>query len=107
MENVVLGGFDSSKPSENFRDLIVRLADCGSSTWHFFFLYPCPANLTYFIVSKPSTREITSLTYRSPEVHFGKSWTSSTDVWSWGIIVSELFFECLSRGALSNDIIYS
>ncbi|OJZ85070.1 hypothetical protein ASPFODRAFT_190922 [Aspergillus luchuensis CBS 106.47] len=71
-ENVVLGGFDSSKPSENFRDLIVGLADCGS-------------------ISKPSTREITSLTYRSPEVHFGKSWTSSTDVWSWGIILAQFF----------------
>ncbi|GLA58827.1 hypothetical protein AtubIFM54640_008934 [Aspergillus tubingensis] len=72
MENVVLGGFDSSKPNENFRDVIVRLADCGS-------------------VSKPSTREITSLTYRSPEVHFGRPWSSSTDVWSWGIILAQLF----------------
>ncbi|GKZ28934.1 hypothetical protein AbraIFM66950_001892 [Aspergillus brasiliensis] len=71
MENVVLGGFDSSKPNEDVRDLIVRLADCGS-------------------ISKPSTREITSLTYRSPEVHFGKPWTSSTDVWSWGIILAQL-----------------
>ncbi|PYH94291.1 kinase-like protein [Aspergillus ellipticus CBS 707.79] len=41
-------------------------------------------------VSKPSTREITSLTYRSPEVHFGKTWTTSTDVWSWGIILAQL-----------------
>ncbi|KAL3261673.1 hypothetical protein ABHI18_003550 [Aspergillus niger] len=71
MENVALGGFDPSKPNENVRDLIVRLADCGS-------------------ISKPFTREITSLTYRSPEVHFGKPWSSSTDVWSWGIILAQL-----------------
>ncbi|GKZ73022.1 hypothetical protein AnigIFM60653_005164 [Aspergillus niger] len=43
-----------------------------------------------YTVSKPSTREITSLTYRSPEVHFGKPWSSSTDVWSWGIILAQL-----------------
>lgn len=43
-----------------------------------------------YLVSKPSTtgREITPLTYRSPEVHFGKPWDQSTDIWSWGIIVS-------------------
>jgi hypothetical protein len=39
-------------------------------------------------VSKPGTREISALTYRSPEVHFRKPWHQSTDVWSWGIIVS-------------------
>ncbi|PYH29033.1 kinase-like protein [Aspergillus neoniger CBS 115656] len=44
-----------------------------------------------YTVSKPSTREITSLTYRSPEVHFGRPWSSSTDVWSWGIILAQLF----------------
>ncbi|KAK2768252.1 hypothetical protein FQN54_000104 [Arachnomyces sp. PD_36] len=71
MENVALGGFDRSKPNENVRDLIVRLADCGA-------------------ISKPSTREITPLTYRSPEVFFGKPWTQSTDVWSWGIILAQL-----------------
>ncbi|GKZ91495.1 hypothetical protein CBS63078_6349 [Aspergillus niger] len=43
-----------------------------------------------YTVSKPSTREITSLTYRSPEVHFGKPWSSSTDVWSWGVILAQL-----------------
>lgn len=31
MENIALGGFDTSKPNENIRELIVRLADCGSS----------------------------------------------------------------------------
>ncbi|PGG98582.1 CMGC protein kinase [Blastomyces parvus] len=71
MENVALGGFDHAKPSENIRELIVRLADCGS-------------------ITKSSTTEVTSLTYRSPEVHFGKSWTQSTDVWSWGIILAQL-----------------
>ncbi|RMJ27388.1 STYKc [Aspergillus sp. HF37] len=71
MENVALGGFDHSKPNENVRDLIVRLTDCGS-------------------ISKPSTREISSLTDRSPEAHFRKAWTQSTDVWSWGIILAQL-----------------
>ncbi|PYI07207.1 kinase-like protein [Aspergillus sclerotiicarbonarius CBS 121057] len=41
-------------------------------------------------VSNPSTRKITSLTYRSPEVHFQKPWNQSTDVWSWGIILAQL-----------------
>ncbi|KAK2764817.1 hypothetical protein FQN53_006945 [Emmonsiellopsis sp. PD_33] len=71
MENVALGGFNHSKPSENVREIIVRLADCGS-------------------ITKPSSREVTSLTYRSPEVHFGKPWAQSTDVWSWGIILAQL-----------------
>ncbi|RHZ56453.1 hypothetical protein CDV55_105419 [Aspergillus turcosus] len=71
MENVALGGFDHSQPNKNVCDLIVRLADCGA-------------------ISRPSTREITSVTYRSPEVYFGKSWTQSTDIWSWGIILAQL-----------------
>ncbi|CCF35287.1 hypothetical protein CH063_07107 [Colletotrichum higginsianum] len=43
-----------------------------------------------FSVSPPSDREITSLTYRSPEVHFGKPWDQSTDIWSWGVILAQL-----------------
>lgn len=39
------------------------------------------------VVSPPGTREISSLTYRSPEVYFGKPWDQSTDIWSWGIMV--------------------
>ncbi|GAD94514.1 conserved hypothetical protein [Paecilomyces variotii No. 5] len=69
METIALGGFNYSKPNDNARDFIVRLADCGA-------------------ISRPSTREITSITYRSPEVFFGKAWTESTDIWPWGIIVS-------------------
>lgn len=42
----------------------------------------------FYSVTKPSDGEITSLTYRSPEVYFGKPWGQSTDAWSWGIIVS-------------------
>lgn len=30
MENVAVSGFDHSKPNENVRDIIVRLADCGA-----------------------------------------------------------------------------
>ncbi|PYH71211.1 uncharacterized protein BO88DRAFT_423961 [Aspergillus vadensis CBS 113365] len=47
------------------------------------------ANLTCFIISKPSTREITPLTYRSPE---------STDVWSWGIIFLQAQVDLKSPG---------
>ncbi|KAI1913243.1 hypothetical protein LOZ12_001422 [Ophidiomyces ophidiicola] len=94
MENVALGRFDHSKPNENVRELIVRLADCGS-------------------ISKPSTKEVTSLTYRSPELHFGKPWTESTDVWSWGIILAQLLqaqvnhkspgmYDTISTGPLQN-----
>jgi hypothetical protein len=39
-------------------------------------------------VSSPGTQEISAFViYRSPEVHCGKSWDQSTDIWSWGIIV--------------------
>ncbi|KAI8945430.1 kinase-like domain-containing protein [Xylaria longipes] len=71
MENVGITGFDNDKPNENIREIIVRIADCGS-------------------ISEPGRREISSLTYRSPEVYFGKSWNQSTDIWSWGIILAQL-----------------
>lgn len=86
MENVALGGFDYSKPNDNVRNLIARLADCGASKCgSSAFLH---SGSDDYIVSKPSSREITSLTYRSPEVYFGKPWSQSTDIWFWGIIVS-------------------
>ncbi|KAG5302212.1 serine/threonine protein kinase [Histoplasma ohiense] len=69
MENVGMQGFENDRPNENIRNLIVRLSDCGA-------------------ISKPSQREVTSLTYRSPEIHFGKSWSQTCDIWSWGIIVN-------------------
>ncbi|KAK4146243.1 uncharacterized protein C8A04DRAFT_26061 [Dichotomopilus funicola] len=71
MENVGISGFDNEKPNENQRQIKVRLADLGA-------------------VSSPGTREISALTYRSPEVHFGKPWDQSTDIWSWGIILAQL-----------------
>lgn len=37
------------------------------------------SSLTNATVSQPSNREITSVTYRSPEVHFGKPWDQSAD----------------------------
>jgi protein kinase len=46
------------------------------------------SNIDLRLVSKPSDREITSLTYRSPEVYFKRPWNASTDIWSWGIVVS-------------------
>ncbi|KAJ9195966.1 hypothetical protein DTO164E3_6504 [Paecilomyces variotii] len=93
MENIALGGFDRSKPNGNVRDLIVRLADCGA-------------------ISRPSVGEITSVTYRSPEVYFGKAWNESTEIWSWGIILAQLLqaqvdfkspgmYDSISTGSLS------
>lgn len=38
-------------------------------------------------VQEPGLEEITSLTYRSPEVCFGRPWSQGTDIWSWGIMV--------------------
>ncbi|KAK3298002.1 uncharacterized protein B0H64DRAFT_474018 [Chaetomium fimeti] len=73
MENVGISGFDNEKPNENPREIRVRLADLGA-------------------VSNPGTREISALTYRSPEVHFGKAWDQSTDIWSWGTILAQLLF---------------
>ncbi|KAI1170679.1 kinase-like domain-containing protein [Nemania sp. FL0916] len=71
MENVGISGFDDEKPNENVREIIVRIADCGT-------------------VSEPGTRRISSLTYRSPEVYFGKPWDCTTDIWSWGVILAQL-----------------
>ncbi|TQN71775.1 Mitogen-activated protein kinase 8 [Colletotrichum shisoi] len=71
MENVGVGGFDAANPNPNVHEIIVRLMDLGS-------------------ISLPSDKEITSLTYRSPEVHFGKPWDQSADIWSWGVILAQL-----------------
>ncbi len=38
------------------------------------------------VPSKAGTREISALSYRSPEALFGEPWDYSTDVWSWGIV---------------------
>lgn len=70
MENVVLNGFCNDNPG-NVRSIIARLADCGA-------------------ITEPSDREITSITYRSPEVYYGKAWTTSADIWSWGIVLCHL-----------------
>lgn len=37
----------------------------------------------------PDRGEVTSITYRSPEVYFGKAWTSGIDIWAWGICSKE------------------
>ncbi|KAI0532635.1 hypothetical protein GGR58DRAFT_517579 [Xylaria digitata] len=94
MENIGITGFDNDKPNENIREIIVRIADCGS-------------------ISEPGRREISSLTYRSPEVYFGKPWNQSTDIWSWGIILAQLLlaqvdftspgmYDAISTGTLEN-----
>ncbi|KAJ8129925.1 hypothetical protein O1611_g3705 [Lasiodiplodia mahajangana] len=94
MENIGITGFDNDKPNENIRQIIVRIADCGS-------------------ISGPGTRQISSLTYRSPEVYFGKPWDYGTDIWSWGIILAQLLlaqvdfkspgmYDAISTGALED-----
>ncbi|KAK3906659.1 hypothetical protein C8A05DRAFT_29517 [Staphylotrichum tortipilum] len=53
--------------------------------------------------SQPGTPEISALSYRSPELLFGKPWDYSTDVWSWGIIVDIKFpgmYDNISVGTL-------
>ncbi|KAK5125015.1 hypothetical protein LTR85_001206 [Meristemomyces frigidus] len=69
-ENVLISGFRDEHPGP-IREIIVRLADCGATI-------------------PPSDRRITSITYRSPEVYYRKPWTSSTDIWSWGIVLFHL-----------------
>ncbi|KAB8224820.1 hypothetical protein BDV33DRAFT_199108 [Aspergillus novoparasiticus] len=68
MENVLLNGFDDENPSTDAENVPmrvqVRLADLGS-------------------VMAPGRGEITSITYRSPEV-FDKPWAGGVDNWAWG-----------------------
>ncbi|GIJ86717.1 hypothetical protein Asppvi_005610 [Aspergillus pseudoviridinutans] len=35
----------------------------------------------------PDRSEVTSITYRNPEVYLGKAWTSAMDIWAWGIAI--------------------
>ncbi|EPE30277.1 Protein kinase-like (PK-like) [Glarea lozoyensis ATCC 20868] len=67
MENILLNGFDNAAPG-NIRAIVARLGDCGA-------------------ISKPDGRRVSAITYRSPEVHFGRAWDSKTDIWSWGIVI--------------------
>ncbi|RHZ60779.1 hypothetical protein CDV55_105558 [Aspergillus turcosus] len=70
MENVVLNGLNDTDPATDDVEIPLRinvkLADLGS-------------------VLAPDRGEVTSITYRSPEVYFGKAWTSAIDIWAWGI----------------------
>ncbi|GAQ05219.1 hypothetical protein ALT_2540 [Aspergillus lentulus] len=75
MENVLRNGFDDSDPASDDVTIPLRinvkLADLGS-------------------VMAPDRGEVTSITYRSPEVYFGKAWTSAVDIWAWGIAYFQL-----------------
>jgi len=86
MENVVLNGFENDAPGD-VRSIVTGLADCGASKFTIFFFGIQSFKLIDTEVTQPSNREITSIAYRSPEVYFGRPWSSSTDIWSWGIIV--------------------
>ncbi|KAK2804724.1 hypothetical protein FQN50_006462 [Emmonsiellopsis sp. PD_5] len=72
MENVLVNGFDDVNPATNDPKvplmLQVKLGDLGS-------------------VMAPDRGEVTSISYRSPEVYLGKPWTSAVDIWAWGIAV--------------------
>ncbi|KAF7155868.1 hypothetical protein CNMCM5623_008748 [Aspergillus felis] len=75
MENVLLNGFDDTNPASNDvaipLRINVKLADLGS-------------------VMAPGQDEVTSITYRSPEVYLAKTWTSAIDIWAWGIAYFQL-----------------
>ncbi|KAK2732725.1 hypothetical protein FQN57_002479 [Myotisia sp. PD_48] len=98
MENILISGLNHEEPNTDVRKIIVRLADCGS------------------IRTASSKDIITSLPYRSPEVHFGKRWAQSTDVWSWGILLAQLLqaqvdfkspgmYESLYEGSLEEQTV--
>ncbi|PYI04743.1 kinase-like protein [Aspergillus sclerotiicarbonarius CBS 121057] len=74
MENVLLNGFNNDAATED-QEVVgrmrVKIADLGS-------------------VMAPDRGDVTSLTYRSPEVYFKKPWTSAIDIWAWGIVYFHL-----------------
>ncbi|KXX80149.1 tRNA modification GTPase MnmE, partial [Madurella mycetomatis] len=69
MENIGVRRFDNEKPNDDHREIIVGLADLGS-------------------ISKPGVREISALTYRSPEVHFRKPWDERAQMSGHGGLLS-------------------
>lgn len=97
MENVLLNGFDDANPASDNETIPLRinvkLADLGSSkktppslpTVH----TNCNDNVSYKVMA-PNRGEVTSITYRSPEVYFHKAWTRAIDIWAWGIAVSSM-----------------
>ncbi|RHZ46902.1 uncharacterized protein CDV56_103932 [Aspergillus thermomutatus] len=70
MENVLLNEFQDADPASDDvampLRINVKLADLGS-------------------VMAPDRGEVISITYRSPEIYFGKAWTSAIDIWAWRI----------------------
>ncbi|PGH02094.1 hypothetical protein AJ79_07731 [Helicocarpus griseus UAMH5409] len=70
MENVLVNGFDNETPGSG-EHLVTKIADPG-------------------MVQPPSQGSISAITYRSPEVYFNKSWTTATDIWSWGMVYLHL-----------------
>ncbi|KAK2762324.1 hypothetical protein FQN54_001334 [Arachnomyces sp. PD_36] len=70
MENILVSGFDNEMPGSG-KGLVTKIADLD-------------------MIEQPSQGRISSITYRSPEVYFGKPWTAATDIWSWGIMYCHL-----------------
>lgn len=92
MENVLLNGFDDINPASDDEKvplrMQVKLADLGSGKEGIRETFICVRTCNnILIVMAPGRGEVTSITYRSPEVYFGKPWTSAIDIWAWGITV--------------------
>lgn len=82
MENVLLTGFDDEKAPSNDESVplmvYAKLAGLGSGKI-------CQQHLMHklikiSVVMTPNRGELTSITYRSPEVYFNKPWTSAIDI---------------------------
>lgn len=101
MENVLLNGFDDDNPASDDESvplmINVKLADHGSGkktkTSKSKHLNTKLITYTLALVMPPASGEVTSITYKSPEVYFNKPWTSTSaiDIWAWGIAVSIAF----------------
>jgi hypothetical protein len=105
--------FNFSPKSSGFN---VKLFDFGNGS-AISVLDP-GVHLIYFIVSPPSDCPISSNVYRSPESWLGSPWGTTTDIWSFEIIVSDLLScrsiytillmpsDCISNDGLGDLIIF-
>lgn len=92
MENILVRGFNDETPDSG-DDLVTKIADLELSMFgcSLEIAPQAPHVLMEKLVQSPSGGEISSITYRSPEVYFRRPWTASTDIWSWGVVVIMCF----------------
>lgn len=58
------------------------------------FTYPILCDLgTSVLVEKNHSGKIQALPYRAPEVILGMEWSSSADIWNFGVLVSSTVAE--------------